>query len=64
MGGTGNGVHGSTKGHTGRAKLLLLRNSFRFDKRQSYAFYSICASEIRTKGINYICARPRDGIGS
>lgn len=60
MGGTGNGVYGSTKGHPGRAKLLLLlRNSFRFDKRQSYAFYSICASEIRTKGIHYyICSRP------
>lgn len=32
---------------------LLLRNTFRFDKRQSYAFYSICASAIHTKGINY-----------
>ena len=34
--------------------LSLSWHGFLFDKRQSYAFYSICASEVCTKGINYI----------
>lgn len=53
VGGTKEHKRPSTATTTKVETKLLLRNTFRFDKRQSYAFYSICASAIHTKGINY-----------